>query len=44
LEVPEEAYAKAGERVAEGKTGTVFGGVPEVGLKIDELMDRELKS
>jgi phosphate transport system substrate-binding protein len=42
--LPEEAYAKAEERVAEGKTGTVFGGVPEVGLKIDELMDRELKS
>jgi phosphate transport system substrate-binding protein len=42
--LPEEAYAKAEERVAEGKTGTVFGGVPEVGLKIDELLDRELKS
>jgi phosphate transport system substrate-binding protein len=42
--LPEEAYAKAKERVAEGKTGTVFGGHPEVGLTIDDLMDRELKS
>jgi hypothetical protein len=24
-------------------TGTVFGGVPEVGLSIDELMKREAK-
>ena len=32
------------ERVSEGKTGTVFGGVPEVGLKIEELIERELKS
>ena len=27
-----------------GETGTVFGGVPEVGLSIDELMKREAKS
>jgi phosphate transport system substrate-binding protein len=42
--LPAEAYAAAKERVAEGKTGTVFGGHPEVGLKIEELMTRELKS
>jgi phosphate transport system substrate-binding protein len=42
--LPEEAYAKAKERAAERKTGTVFGGHPEVGLTIDDLMDRELKS
>jgi phosphate transport system substrate-binding protein len=42
--LPEEAYAKAQERFANSKTGTIFGGVPEVGLKIEELLDRELKS
>jgi phosphate transport system substrate-binding protein len=42
--LPAEAYTKGMERVSEGKTGTIFGGHPEVGLKIDDLMDRELKS
>jgi phosphate transport system substrate-binding protein len=42
--LPEEAYGKAMERFADKRTGTVFGGVPEVGLKIEELLDRELKS
>jgi phosphate transport system substrate-binding protein len=42
--LPAEAYTKGMERVSEGKTGTIFGGHPEVGLKIDDLMSRELKS
>jgi phosphate transport system substrate-binding protein len=42
--LPEEAYRKAEERFKAGRTGTIFGGHPEVGLKIDELLDRELKS
>jgi phosphate transport system substrate-binding protein len=42
--LPDDAYAKAKERVAEGKTGTIFGGHPEVGLTIDDLLNRELKS
>ena len=41
--LPEEAYRKAMERFAEKRTGTVFGGVPEVGLKIEELLERELQ-
>ena len=32
------------ERFGDKKTGTVFGGVPEVGLPIEELLKRELKS
>ena len=42
--LPDEAYAKARERFEAGRTGTVFGGVPEVGLKIEDLLERELKS
>lgn len=42
--LPEEAYAKARERYKGKQTGTIFGGVPEVGLKIEDLLERELKS
>ena len=41
--LPEKAYGLAMERVKQGKTGTIFGGKDAVGLKIDELFQRELK-
>jgi phosphate transport system substrate-binding protein len=31
------------EHLAKKKLGTVFGGVAEVGVKIEELMSREAK-
>ena len=33
----------AWEHVTAGKKGTVFGGVAEVGVKIDDLLAREAK-
>ncbi len=42
--LPDEAYDKGLERVEAGKTGTVFGGVAEVGVKIDDLYTRPLSS
>ena len=44
LPLPDRAYPLALEKFRKGVTGTVFGGVPEVGLSIDELMKREAKS
>lgn len=41
--LPADAYAAAMERFKAAKTGTVFGGKPEVGLTIQELLKRELK-
>lgn len=41
--LPDDAYAKAAERVAAMQTGTVYGGSEAVGIKIDELFTRELK-
>jgi phosphate transport system substrate-binding protein len=41
--LPANAYAIAQKHVAAKKLGTVFGGEPEVGLKIDELLKREAK-
>jgi phosphate transport system substrate-binding protein len=41
--LPDNVYELAGKRVTEMKTGTVFGGKEAVGLKIDELFERELK-
>ena len=35
-----EAYAMASERFAKMETGSGFGGVPEVGLPIDEILKR----
>ena len=32
------------KKFKDGKTGPVFGGVPEVGLTIDEVLNREAKS
>ena len=44
LPLPDRAYPLALDKFRKGVTGTVFGGVPEVGLSIDELMKREAKS
>ena len=41
--LPAKAYAMAWEHVAKGKKGTVFGGVAEVGITIEELLKREAK-
>ena len=41
--LPDSAYRSAWQHVAKGKKGTVFGGVPEVGVTIDELLRREAK-
>jgi phosphate transport system substrate-binding protein len=41
--LPEEAYRLAREHFAAKKLGTVFGGVPEVGTTISELLAREGK-
>ena len=44
LPLPEQAYQGALKKFNEGKTGSVFGGVPEVGVSIDDLMKREARS
>ena len=41
--LPEKAYALNREHLAKGKKGTVFGGVAEVGVRIDDLLAREAK-
>jgi phosphate transport system substrate-binding protein len=41
--LPDSAYKMALEHVQKGKKGTVFGGVAEVGVTIDELLRREAK-
>ena len=41
--LPPQAYKLALEHFKRGKLGTVFGGVPEVGVTIDELLAREGK-
>jgi phosphate transport system substrate-binding protein len=41
--LPSEAYKLALEHFNNGKLGTVFGGVPEVGVTIDTLLSREGK-
>ena len=40
--LPAAAYESAGSRFAKLQTGTVFGGHPEVGVTIEDLMKREL--
>ena len=39
--LPEEATALALQRLQEQRLGTVFGGHPEVGVQIEELLSRE---
>ncbi|MGH8129636.1 MAG: PstS family phosphate ABC transporter substrate-binding protein [Steroidobacteraceae bacterium] len=41
--LPKQAYEIATRHFREGKLGTGFGGVPEVGLKVEELLAREAK-
>ena len=41
--LPASAYSTALEHFHKGKLGTVFGGEPEVGLKIEDLLKRETK-
>jgi len=41
--LPAKAYAVSWEHVLKGKKGTVFGGVAEVGVTIEELLKREAK-
>ena len=41
--LPDGAYRTALEHVQKGKKGTVFGGVAEVGVTIEELLKRESK-
>lgn len=42
--LPEEAYTAFQQRVAQGQTGTAFGGENEVGLSIEDIMSRPLAS
>ncbi|HXF47735.1 MAG TPA: PstS family phosphate ABC transporter substrate-binding protein [Burkholderiaceae bacterium] len=39
--LPDKAYKTAWEHVQKGKKGTAFGGIPEVGITIEELLKRE---
>ena len=41
--LPSKAYSMAAERFHKGTLGTVFGGKPEVGVKIEDLLTREAK-
>jgi phosphate transport system substrate-binding protein len=41
--LPDSAYTAAWDHVQKGKKGTVFGGVAEVGITIEELLRRESK-
>jgi len=44
LPLPDRAYQSGMKNFRDGKTGSVFGGVPEVGISIDEVVGRETKS
>jgi phosphate transport system substrate-binding protein len=44
LPLPDAAYQMATERVRVMQTGTGFGGVPEVGLPVEEILKRPPKS
>lgn len=41
LPLSPEAYAKAWENFTTGKLGTAFGGTPEVGLRVEDILERE---
>lgn len=43
IPLPDKAYTLATERFAKMKTGSMFGGEPEVGVKIEDLLKREEK-
>lgn len=44
LPLPAKAYEMALQRLTEMKTGTGFGGTPEIGLPIEEILNRPPKS
>ena len=44
LPLPDNAYQMASERLRNGQTGTGFGGVPEVGLPVEEILRRPPKA
>ena len=44
LQLPDQAYAMGLKKFKDGKTGSVFGGVPEVGVKVEDIISREAKS
>ena len=41
--LPDEAYKALKQRVAAGKTGTVFGGKEQIGMTIEQLVGAETK-
>lgn len=43
LPLPDEAYQYGLQRAKDLKTGSAFGGVPEIGLTIEEILKREPK-
>ena len=43
IDLPEAAYELATQNFAAGKLGTGFGGTPEVGLQVEDLLKREGK-
>ena len=43
MPLPANSYLVSAEHIAKGKKGTVFGGVAEVGVTIDDLLKREAK-
>jgi phosphate transport system substrate-binding protein len=43
LQLPGRVYELALKRFKDGKTGSVFGGVPEIGVKVEDLVTREAK-
>ena len=44
LALPDQAYATALKHFKDRRVGSVFGGVPEVGVSLEELMKRDAKS
>jgi phosphate transport system substrate-binding protein len=43
LQLPDRAYELGLKKFKDGKTGSVFGGVPEVGVKVEDIVSREAK-
>ena len=43
IDLPDEEYAQAKQNFASGKLGTGFGGTPEVGVRVADLLKREGK-
>ena len=44
LQLPDHAYEVALKKFKDGKTGSVFGSMPEVGVKIEDIVNRESRS